>query len=105
MQEEEKKKDKKKVFEKEVTSPERKKESSPTKAKEGEKDEAKGGDLMVAEEIDKGSFTIQDFKNMFKFSVGNWGFFLYLFFAFSTAFCQLVTTYWVSRWSDTDFEE
>lgn len=42
---------------------------------------------------------------MLKFSVGNWGFFFYFFFCFTSAFCQLFTTYWVSKWTDEEFEE
>jgi hypothetical protein len=41
----------------------------------------------VSEEDDQGAVGFQDFKNLFGFSVGNCGFFLYFFFCFAAAFC------------------
>lgn len=60
---------------------------------------------MVEEGLDGGEVGLQDIKNLLGFSVGNWGFFLYFFFCFGSAFCQLYTTFWVSAWSSQDFEE
>ena len=75
---------------------------SPSKAKEEEKGEQ---EEEQSEEQEGGAVGIQDFKNLFSFSVGNCGFFLYFFFCFAAAFCQLYTTYWISFWTSQDFEE
>lgn len=58
------------------------------------------GDLMVAEDVENGSVTIQDVKNLLGFSVGNCGFFLYFLFCFGSGFLQLLTTYWVALWTE-----
>jgi len=63
------------------------------------------GDLHTAEEVEKGSVSIQDFKNLLSFSVGHWGFVLYFAISISAAGCQLFTTYWVSLWVNQDMEE
>ena len=55
-------------------------DDSPSKNKEG------AGDLISEEDKGEGAITILDIKNLFSFSVGNWGFFLYLFFCFTAAF-------------------
>lgn len=58
------------------------------------------GDLMIAEDVENGSVTIQDVKNLLGFSVGNCGFFLYFLFCFGSGFLQLLTTYWVALWTE-----
>ena len=63
------------------------------------------GDLMVAEDVENGSVTIQDVRNLLGFSVGNCGFVLYFVFCFGSGFLQLFTTYWVALWTEQEKEE
>ena len=70
-------------------------EPSEEKVPQAKKEE----NLIVEEDVETGSMSLNDFKKMLAFSTGNIGFFLYFFFCFTTAFCQLYTTFWVSQWS------
>ena len=61
--------------------------------------------MLVQEEKETGEIGWQDFVNFLSFSAGNWGFFYYFTLCFSAAGCQLYTTYWVSYWTEQEFEE
>jgi len=53
----------------------------------------------VAEEKDKGSVTFGDIRKFMKFSLGDFGIFLYLFLSLIPAISALAFTLWMGYWA------
>ena len=61
---------------------------------------------MIAPEIKhEGGIKLQDFVDLFSFSIGNFGIFLYCLFSITCAVLQLVPSYVLAEWSDLPLEE
>jgi len=87
-------------------SAEKIKEKGTGERKKEKSDKEKGsGDLLVAEEKDTGRIMYQDIKNYIGYSYGNKGIVMFVTFQVLCALCQLYSTYWVSYWTERDFEE
>ena len=65
---------------------------------------AAGGDLIIAEEVEKGSVTLEDVNAYLAYSYGGWSYTWYFVFSAVSGTLQLYTTYFVAQWAEQDAE-
>lgn len=103
-------------FKAEATSPTKveKKELSPSKTSEKKKDETekdtdkekekKEFNMVVDEIKHEGGINFKDYVDLFSFSSGKFGIFMYSFLSITSALLQLLPSYILATWTALPFE-
>ena len=68
------------------------------------KEVGKDGDLITAEEVEKGYVGIEDVNEYLAYAFGGWSYVGYFAFSIISSVLQLGTTYFVALWASQDHE-